>query len=120
MKRLFLTVIAVLGAAVTFAGNGSINAVDKADIYNMDVNYLKLAESLGLTHEQLESVQYIHNKFCTEMATAGGAAGEGRRKLVDKALKKDVRYMHHVLTKEQYRKYLMILNATFNNRGLDR
>ena len=38
---------------------------------------------------------------------------------MEKAVKKDLKYMNYILNKEQYRKYLLVLNATFNNRGLN-
>ena len=120
MKRLFLTVMAVLSMAVTFAENENLNSVDKANIYNMTVNYSKLAESLGLTQDQLESVQDIHAEFCADMLNAYSANADERKEMVSKAINKDIRYMHYVLTREQYRKYLMILNATVNNRGLNK
>lgn len=120
MKRLFLTVMAVLSMAVTFAENENLNSVDKTNIYNMTVNYSKLAESLGLTQDQLESVQDIHAEFCADMLNAYSANADERKEMVSKAINKDIRYMHYVLTREQYRKYLMILNATVNNRGLNK
>ena len=40
--------------------------------------------------------------------------------MVSKAIEKDLKYMYAVLTKEQYRKYLLLLNTTFNNRGLNK
>ena len=54
------------------------------------------------------------------MLNAYSANADERKEMVDKAIKKDIRYMHYVLTGEQYRKYLMILNATVNNRGLNK
>ena len=120
MKRLFVTVVAMLSITMTFAENENMNSMDKANAYNMTVNYTKLAESLGLTQDQLETVQDIHSEFCADMMNAFGANSDERKELVEKAIKKDIRYMHYVLTADQYRKYLMILNATVNNRGLNK
>ena len=39
--------------------------------------------------------------------------------MVNKAIEKDLKYMHYILDRDQYRKYLLLLNATINNRGLN-
>lgn len=120
MKRLFLTVVAVLSMTMTFAENEELNKVDNANSYNMSVNYDKLADCLGLTLDQAELVQDIHTSFCADMLNASQAEGVERKAMVSKAIEKDLKYMHAVLTKEQYRKYLLLLNTTFNNRGLNK
>jgi hypothetical protein len=38
--------------------------------------------------------------------------------MVEKAIKKDLAYMDYTLSKEQYRKYVKLLNVTLLNRGL--
>ena len=43
---------------------------------------------------------------------------EERAKMVEKAVTKDLAYMHTILNKDQYRKYLTLLNVTLVNRGL--
>ena len=120
MKRLFLTVVAVLSMTMTFAENEELNKVDNANSYNMSVNYDKLADCLGLTLDQAELVQDIHTSFCADMLNASQAESVERKAMVSKAIEKDLKYMHAVLTKEQYRKYLLFLNTTFNNRGLNK
>ena len=40
--------------------------------------------------------------------------------MMDNAIKKDLKYMRYILDKKQYRKYLMLLNVTLNNRGLNK
>ena len=40
MKRLFLTVMALLSMTMTFAENEKLNSVDNANAYNMSVNYV--------------------------------------------------------------------------------
>ena len=44
MKRLFLTVVAVLSMTMTFAEDEKLNNVESAKAYNMEVNYGKLAD----------------------------------------------------------------------------
>ncbi len=119
MKRLFLTVVAVLSMTMTFAENENLNNTSNASAYNMAVNYDKLADCLGLSTDQAEAVQDIHTSFCADMMNAAGANADERNGMIKKAVEKDLKYMRYVLTENQYRKYLMLLNATFNNRGLE-
>ena len=98
MKRLFLTVMAVLSMTMTFAEN----------------------EELCLSIDQLEAVQDIHSEFCADMMNAGNANADERKPMVEKALQKDLKHMRYVLTENQYRKYLMLLNVTISNRGLEK
>ena len=41
-----------------------------------------------------------------------------RNARVDAAIRKDLGYMNYVLNKDQYKKYVMLLNVTMANRGL--
>ncbi|HIW44202.1 MAG TPA: hypothetical protein H9986_04145 [Candidatus Prevotella stercoripullorum] len=118
MKRLFLTVVAVLSMTMTFADNEKLNNTESANAYNMEVNYGKLADCLGLSIDQAEAVQDIHTSFCADMMNAAGANADERDAMVKKAVEKDLKYMRSVLTEDQYRSYLRLLNATFTNRGL--
>lgn len=119
MRRLFLTVIAVLSMTMTFAENETLNGVENVSAYNMNVNYGRLADCLGLSNDQVEAVQDIHTSFCADMMNAASANADERKGMVKKAVEKDLKYMRYVLTGDQYRKYLMLLNVTFNNRGLE-
>ncbi len=115
---MFLTVVAVLSMTMAFAENEKLNNTESTNAYNMAVNYGKLAESLGLSIDQAEAVQDIHTSFCADMMNAAGANADEREAMVKKAVEKDLKYMRTVLTEEQYRSYLRLLNATFMNRGL--
>ncbi|NEM83840.1 hypothetical protein G3V89_24025, partial [Escherichia coli] len=112
MKRLFLTVVAVLSMTMTFAENEKLNSTENASAYNMSVNYDKLANCLGLSIDQAEAVQEIHKSFCADRMNAAAANADERKGMVQKAIEKDLKYMRYVLTNDQYRKYLMLLNAT--------
>ena len=83
----------------------------------MRVNYSKLANALGLSIDQLESVEDVHKTFCIEMMNAANAPKDERKSMVDKAIEKNLKYMRYILNSNQYSKYLQLLNATMNNRG---
>ncbi len=120
MKRLFLIVVAVLSITMAFARNENLNKVDSTNAYNMSVNHARLADYLELSSDQLEAVKDIHSSFCADMLNAANSYGEERSNMVQDALYKDLTYMSYILTKDQYNKYLRILNATFINRGLNK
>ncbi|MCR4601932.1 MAG: hypothetical protein K5683_00175 [Prevotella sp.] len=118
MKKIVLTLVAMMTMTMANAENENNNAVQAANAYDMTVNMRKLAVTLGLTLDQMEAVQDIHHQFCNEMMLASKAEGDEQKDLLDKAVKKDVRYMHYVLDQKQYKTYLLLLNTTLLNRGL--
>ena len=119
MKRLFLSIIAMLSMTLTFAENENAASLNTTEAYDMTVNMNKLSQALGLSKDQLESVAEIHKTFSAEMMFAAQtASGTERQKMVEKAINKDLAYMDYVLSAEQYRKYVMLLNVTLYNRGL--
>jgi hypothetical protein len=119
MKKMILMVVAMLSMTMTsYAENENANAVKNVEAYDMTVNIRKLAVALDMSFDQMDAVQDVHHTFCAEMMMAAQADKDQREDLVDQAVKKDVRYMRYILNEKQYRKYLMLLNATLHNRGL--
>ena len=119
MKKVLFSVMMLLSAGVVSAAKVSENMVDDAKRYDMSVNMQSLSNTLALNQEQRESVEYIHGIFCYDMRRAAKATGAKRAERMEKAILRDLKGMHYVLTEEQYRKYLLLLNVTFNNRGIE-
>ena len=115
---MILTIVAMLSMTMTFAENENLNALNSTEAYDMNVNMNKLSQALGLSKDQVEGVAEIHKTFSAEMMFAAQATGEERQKMVDKAIGKDLAYMNYILSQNQYRKYVMLLNMTLINRGL--
>ena len=118
MKRLFLTVVAMLSMTLTFAENENMNSVNTAEAYNLSVNINQLSKALGLADDQVEAVAEIHKTFCSEMMFATQYGKEERDARVDAAIKKDLGFMNYILNRDQYRKYVMLVNVTMVNSGL--
>lgn len=118
MKRMFIAVAALLSMTMAYAESENTNSVNNAEAYNMNVNMEKLARALELTSDQKASVTDIHKVFTAEMDFAGQSSKEERTAMMNKAINKDLAYMHTVLNDAQYKKYVMLLNVTMNNRGL--
>ena len=118
MKRLFLVTLAMFSMTMTFAENEETKSVKNVEAYDMSVNMRRLSVTLGLDVNQMEAVETIHNTFNAEMQLAAQAKEADRQELVNKAVERDIKWMHYVLDQKQYRNYLMLLNLTLYNRGL--
>ena len=126
MKKIVLTMVAMLSMTMAFAGNSESDAKAKsADAavateanYDMAVSYYSLSQALNLNGEQIDAVEFIHDRFVNEVNKAGKADASVRKELITKAANKELAAMRQVLDKEQYRKYSTLLNITLNNRGL--
>lgn len=121
---MILMVVAMLSMTMTMNATEetAMNTVNttsvKAENYDMSTNMRRLAVYLGLDINQWDAVSDIHHTFCDEMMEAANANDESRDEMVNRAVSKDLRHMHYVLTDKQYSKYLTVLNATMVNRGL--
>ena len=118
MKRLFLVTLAMFSMTMTFAENEETKIVKNVEAYDMSVNMRRLGVTLGLTIDQMEAVETIHNTFNAEMQLAASANEADRQELVKKAVERDIKWMHYVLNKKQYSNYLTLLTTTLSNRGL--
>ena len=120
MKKIVLVMFAMLSMTTAFAENENANRVNVANVYDMSLNIRKLGEALGLTFDQMETVADIHRTFCGEMMIASQSHKDDQKGLVEKAVNKDLKHMSYVLTGKQYQKYERLLNATLENRGLNK
>ena len=118
MKRLFLMVVVMMSMTMAFAENESVANTENVEAYDLNVNMNKLGDALHLNKDQVDAVKEINQMFANEMRFAGEMNREDRTAFMNKALKKNVLYMDYVLNKEQYRKYLLLLNLTLRTRGL--
>ena len=110
--------IAMLSMTMTFAENENTESVNSVETYDMSVNMRKLSVALDLTSDQIEAVENIHNTFNAEMHLVAVADSSDRQKMLNKAVDRDIKWMHYVLNEKQYRTYMTLLNTTLNNRGL--
>ena len=116
MKKIMIMAVAMFAmATTTFAAEENTNATAA---FNMNVKMGSLANALSLNLDQAEAVADVHKNFTADMMNAATATAEDRAAMIDKAVIKDLKYMHSILNDAQYRKYVMLLNATLVNRGL--
>ena len=116
MKKIMVMAVALFAmATTTFAADEATNATAA---YNMNVKMGSLADALSLNIDQCEAVADVHKNFTADMMNAAAAPADERAAMIDKAVIKDLKYIHGILNNAQYRKYVMLLNATLVNRGL--
>ena len=116
MKKIMIMAVAMFAmATTTFAAEENTNATAA---FNMNIKMGSLANALSLNLDQAEAVADVHKNFTADMMNAATATAEDRAAMIDKAVIKDLKYMHSILDNTQYRKYVMLLNATLINRGL--
>ena len=120
MKKMFLTLVAMLSMTTAFAEGETANSVNNVEAYVLDVNMNKLSKALDLADDQKEAVADIHHTFASELMFAAQYSNNDRKMLLARAIDNDVKWMRYVLNEKQMRKYLVLLNATLNNRGLNK
>ena len=117
---MFLTLVAMLSMTTAFAEGDKVANVDSVEAYELNINMNKLSVALGLADDQKEVVESIHHTFGAELMFAAQYSNNERRMYLDRAISNDVKWMRYVLTDNQMRTYLKLLNATINNRGLNK
>ena len=122
MKK-FVFMVALMLATNTvniLAGENSVNETENVENYYIHVNEKSLSKSLGMSKDQMEICSDVIKEFENDMVFASSnAKGESRKAVTRNAIMKNMRYMKMFLDEAQYKKYVLILNTTLVNRGID-
>jgi hypothetical protein len=106
--------------AVMFAEDNNVAEVESVEKYDFNVNTRKLASFLELSEDQIEAVEQVTSELSNDMKFAFYEnTKETRQRVAKNAIEKNVNYMSYILTHEQYRNYLKVLNITLRNRGFN-
>lgn len=121
MKKYFLMLVMLFTMSVySFAEDNNATKIERIERYNVKVNTKKLADYLQLSSDQFEAVESVTDEFSNDLMFAAVQDGETTRNAVTKNLiEKNVKYMSYILNKNQMHKYLLVLNATINNRNIN-
>ena len=104
----------------SFAEDNNATEIERIERYDVKVNTKKLANYLQLTSDQYDAVETVTNEFSNDLMFAAVQDGEVARNAVTKNLiDKNIKHMSYILNKDQYHRYLTVLNATINNRGIN-
>lgn len=122
MKKLILAVAMLLATNFTaMADDKNSNETNMVEAYDINVNINSLARYLELSADQIESVENIQRVFTESLKCAAVMNGnENRKKMVNSAINYDLKNMRYILTEDQYKKYIKILNVTLVNRGIEK
>lgn len=125
MKKIVLTLVAVMSMTMAFANNAerkadteSSNLAAEYQNYDMTVDYTRLGLMLNLNPYQMEGLKALHTQYVREMNEASRADKKDRKDLVKEATDKDLEYMSMLLNKKQYAEFAELINVTLQNRGL--
>ena len=119
MKKIVLTVVAMLSlTSSVFAAPTEVDAL-ATQKYVFNINTNKMSQARDLSAGEFDDVLNGSEVFAEETRSASKIKTEkDRKESFNKAIMRNLKYMQQVLTKEQYQKYLMLLNVTLSNRGL--
>jgi hypothetical protein len=118
-KYLIMLVMLFTMSVYSFAEDNNATEIERIERYNVKVNTNKLADYLQLTSDQFDAVETVTDEFSNDLMFAAVQSSDSSRNVITKNLiEKNVKYMSYILNKNQMRKYLVVLNATMNNRGI--
>ena len=130
MKKIVLTVVAMMAFTLSFAetksNNVEMNAseldesiVNNADTrFDMSCDMRRLAVVLDLDEWQMEAVEAIQDNFNNAIRSLASFRGPRLRHMVRQAVRKDAQQMHRVLNDKQFGTYMLLLGTTLRNRNL--
>ena len=122
MKK-FVFMVALMLATNTaniLASDNSVNETENVENYYIHVNEKSLSKSLGMSKDQMEICSDVIKEFENDMVFASSnTKGESRKAVTRNAIMKNMRYMKMFLDEAQYKKYVLILNTTLVNRGIE-
>jgi len=122
MKKYFIMLVMLFTMSVySFAEDNNATEIERIERYNVKVNTKKLADYLQLSVDQMDGVGTVIDEFSNDLMFAAVQSNDSSRSMITKnLLEKNVKYMSYILNEEQMRKYLIVLNATINNRNINR
>jgi len=117
MKKIIFTMIFSLMLCLSV--NANENNTMNTEAYSMNVNTEVLSKTLNASKDQSECINDIMNMLSIQMENIKyETVNTTREKMLTNTINMNTNYMKQVLNDNQYKKYLMILNATLKNRGL--
>lgn len=121
MKKLLIVaaIFAVSNAVMAQKNVENLDATNNVIDYSFKVNKRAVNRCLSLNEDQADKMEYICERFDQNLQSLGYGKAEKRAKRFYNALSYNLSAAHQVLSEEQYRKYLAMLNTTLRHKGLD-
>ena len=120
MKKYFLMLVMMFTMSVySFAEDNNATEILRIEKFTVNVNTKKLGKYLELSKDQMESVEVIEEELSRDLMFAAVECNDNNRVAVTKnVLNKNLQHMSYILDREQYKKYVKVLNMTVINREL--
>ena len=112
-------IIAIFAAVILAVNANAYNTRLQDDKYNLSFNAARLCSYLGVTGSSVDEINEISELFTSEINKAEKAPESMRANRVKDAVYGNLKLMRKYLTKDQYHKYVTIMNVTLKNKGLD-
>lgn len=112
MRRFSLAIAAVLLCGTMSFASENRNSESKEPFA---INFDKLSNYLQLSSAQADEVYKINDYFIDKQKETRYSKDDLREKKLLEAVYGNLKLMKEVLTQEQYRKYVTLLNVTNNN-----
>ncbi|GEM_PF-2106052 len=122
MKSLFIIAamaFMVSNAAFAQKSDAEFDKNTTAVDYSFKVNNRSISKYLKLEGDQEEKMAYICDRFDNDLARVGHSKEEKRADRFMNALSYNLSAAHQTLSAVQYHKYLVLLNSSLKNKGLD-
>ena len=118
MKTLILTIAVLL--ATSFAGFAQSNEMNTVSLSKQPfiVSFEALEKYLDLSFEQVEDVRNINDYFIATQKRSVKTSSEIQPEKMQQAVYANIKLLKEVLSPEQYRKYVGLINVTNYNRLL--
>ena len=118
MKTLILTIAVLL--TTSFAGFAQSNEMNQVSLSKQPfiVSFESLEKYLDLSFDQLEDVRNINAYFIVTQKRSVKSSTEIQLEQMQQAVYANLKLLKNVLTPEQYKKYIGLLNVTNYNRLL--
>jgi|GEM_PF-2876775 len=118
MKTLILTIAVLL--ATSFAGFAQSNEMNTVSLSKQPfiVSFEALEKYLDLSFEQVEDVRNINDYFIAIQKRSVKTSSEIQPEKMQQAVYANIKLLKEVLSPEQYRKYVGLINVTNYNRLL--
>lgn len=113
MKKMTVMVVVLMMTTALSAKSSRAKATE----WNGNINVERLSNYLKLTSIQSEDVAMICDFFSREWTKATASKSQQQRRM-QKAVYSNLKLMKQTLTREQYSKYMTLINLTLRNNNI--
>jgi hypothetical protein len=113
MKRIILAIVTLFASAtISMASTNNVKSISDPSQNNRTE---QLSRALNLSPSQVEEVSIYNESLQNSLNETLLGETEAQPQMVKSAINNNLRLMKSTLDKEQYRKYVTLVNVTVNN-----